>query len=175
MAFLLNPQPNLPLRCARIVLQCPRDLLQAVRDPFLSSFFSSISSTALFSLSTLTSSLDLQTSCRRHSKPIAALNLLFSSLSISYRCHREKTNADSVVNDKGKEMVRDVSEEGVAVGDLEKSEMEWSGDETDHGEKRGRFTREEKGNAVLVDEDTVVSTNGSDFVDLNLIEIGKWS
>ncbi|KAI9186956.1 hypothetical protein LWI28_022726 [Acer negundo] len=40
--------------------------------------------------------------------------------------------------------------------------MEWS------GEKQGRFTREEKGKAVLVDEDTVVSTNGSDFVDLNL-------
>ncbi|TXG61653.1 hypothetical protein EZV62_013016 [Acer yangbiense] len=90
-----------------------------------------------------------------------------NSMESEIRLEGEKTNADSVVNDKGKEMARDVSEEGVAVGDFEKSEMEWSGDETDSGEKRGRFTREEKGKAVLVDEDTVVSTNGSD-IDLNL-------
>ncbi|KAI9191538.1 hypothetical protein LWI28_009766 [Acer negundo] len=90
------------------------------------------------------------------------------SMESEIRLEGEKTNADSVVNDKGKKMVRDVSKEGVAVGDFEKSEMEWSADETDSGEKRGRFTREEKGKAVLVDEDTVVSTNGSGFVDLNL-------
>ncbi|KAK2645236.1 hypothetical protein Ddye_020431 [Dipteronia dyeriana] len=89
------------------------------------------------------------------------------SMESEIRLEGEKTNA-AVVNDKGKEMARDVSEEGVAVGNFEKLVMEWSGDETDSGEKRGRFTREEKGKAVLVDEDTVVSTNGSDFVDLNL-------
>ncbi|KAL5768526.1 hypothetical protein ACOSP7_015071 [Xanthoceras sorbifolium] len=86
------------------------------------------------------------------------------SVESEIRVEAKNSNADSVANDRGKEPVRDVSEEGVADVVVEISGMDRSGDETDNSDKRlGGFSREEKGKAKLVDV-----SNGINFVELGL-------